>query len=150
MESELRYEDFVQYFKSEQSPPQFDDPDETLKSIKTIEDYIAVANAAGTTVCVETLEIIAGGRDLFTLIEYLFIISRFRHSIVSTLHLMCSTPTTTPEAHGERCSRISLSMRENCRGTDNYLALHSTRTYIARVFYSNNKLGRKTSCRVKK
>ena len=60
-ESQLKYEDFVRYFKNEQSPPQFDVPDETLSSIKTIEEYIAVANAAGTTVCVETLEIIAGG-----------------------------------------------------------------------------------------
>ena len=60
-ESELKYEDFVHYFENEQSPPQFDVPDETLSSIKTIEDYIAVANAAGTTVCVETLEIMARG-----------------------------------------------------------------------------------------
>ena len=61
VESQLKYEDFVHYFEKEQSPPQIDVPDETLSSIKTIEDYIAVANAAGTTVCVETLELMARG-----------------------------------------------------------------------------------------
>ena len=61
VESQLKYEDFVHYFEKEQSPAQFDVPDETLSSIKTIEDYIAVANAAGTTVCVETLELMARG-----------------------------------------------------------------------------------------
>ena len=60
-ESQLRYEDFVLYFKNEHSPLPVEVPDETLSSIKTIEEYIAVANAAGTTVCVETLEIIARG-----------------------------------------------------------------------------------------
>ena len=60
-ESQLKYEDFVHYFKNEHSPLPVDVPEETLSSIKTIEEYIAVANAAGTTVCVETLEIIARG-----------------------------------------------------------------------------------------
>ena len=60
-ESQLKYEDFVHYFEKEPSPAQIDVPDETLSSIKTIEDYIAVANAAGTTVCVETLELMARG-----------------------------------------------------------------------------------------
>ena len=66
-ESQLKYEDFVYYFKNEHSPLQFDVPDETLRSIKTIEEYIAVAATTDTTVCVETLEIIARGlkqRDL--------------------------------------------------------------------------------------
>ena len=61
VESQLKYEDFVHYFEKEPSPVQIDVPDETLSSIKTIEDYIAVANAAGTTVCVETLELMARG-----------------------------------------------------------------------------------------
>ena len=61
VESQLKYEDFVHYFEKEPSPAQIDVPDETLSSIKTIEDYIAVANAAGTTVCVETLELMARG-----------------------------------------------------------------------------------------
>ena len=60
-DSFLKYEDFVFYFKNEPTSPEFDFPEDTLKSIKTIEEYIAVANAAGTTVCNETLEIIAKG-----------------------------------------------------------------------------------------
>ena len=60
-ESRLKYEDFVYYFEQEQSPPELDISCDTLTSIKTIEDYIVIANAAGTTVCVETLELLAQG-----------------------------------------------------------------------------------------
>ena len=60
-ESQLRYEDFVHYFEKEQAPPELDIFDDTLSSIKTIEDYIVIANAAGTTVCVQTLELMAQG-----------------------------------------------------------------------------------------
>ena len=59
--SHLKFEDFVHYFKNEPSAPQFDVSEETLASIRTIEEYIEVANAAGTNVCNKTLEIIAKG-----------------------------------------------------------------------------------------
>ena len=65
--SHLKFEDFVHYFKNEPPALQFDVPEETLASIRTIEEYIEVANAAGTNVCNDTLEIIAKGlreRDL--------------------------------------------------------------------------------------
>ena len=65
--SHIKFEDFVHYFKNEPTAPQFDVYEETLASIRTIEDYIEVANAAGTNVCNDTLEIIAKGlreRDL--------------------------------------------------------------------------------------
>ena len=67
VEPQLRFQDFVNYFKNEHYPLPVDVPDETLRSIKTIEEYIAVAATTDTTVCVETLEIIARGlkqRDL--------------------------------------------------------------------------------------
>ena len=67
VEPQLRFQDFVNYFKNEHYPLPVDVPDETLRSIKTIEEYIAVAAATDTAVCVETLEIIARGlkqRDL--------------------------------------------------------------------------------------
>ena len=59
--SHLKFEDFVHYFKNEPSAPQFDVPEDTLASIRTIDEYIEVANAAGTNVCNETLEMIAKG-----------------------------------------------------------------------------------------
>ena len=59
--SDLHFEDFVSYFKNEPSAPQYDITEDTLDSIKTIEEYIVVANAAGTNVCNETLKIIAEG-----------------------------------------------------------------------------------------
>ena len=60
-QSPLKFQDFVHYFKHEPSPPQFDVSEETLESIKNIEEYIMIANAAGVNVCGGTLEIIAEG-----------------------------------------------------------------------------------------
>ena len=74
VEPQLRFQDFVNYFKNEHYPLPVDVPDETLRSIKTIEEYIAVAAATDTAVCVETLEIIARGlkqRDLTETMEKL-------------------------------------------------------------------------------
>ena len=59
-EEKLTYQQIVSFLKEEQSPtPPIDE--ETLKTIKTIEEYIAVANIAGANVCNMTLDIIAEG-----------------------------------------------------------------------------------------
>ena len=47
------------FLKEEESPNPIDE--ETLQTIKTIEEYIAVANIAGVNVCNMTLDIIAEG-----------------------------------------------------------------------------------------
>ena len=67
--------------------------------------------------------------ELLTLIKYLFHILRFQRSTLSTPRLMCCTPTTTSEAPGGRCSPISLSTRENWRGTRSLSASLSTPTF---------------------